>query len=426
MRLLNRIEFRLALLMVSVAIVTSLMVYWLNDYQRRQAFRDLPSDVRDLLRRNEDRFPRLGLPSDVQQLLSSGGQVVVQMERSSDPDQPTVFIMRSISETDPTKALRVPASTPRPKGISFEQRLQQNLLIATLVSTALGGLLALLLSRRIARPIEAVSEAANRMAAGDLSVRIPALRGEDDTSVRLAHNFNHMAESLERLENQRKAMIADVAHELRTPLTVMQGRLEAIQDGVVALEPSEIDRLHGQTLLLSRLVEDLRTLSLADSGKLTLERRKLDARSVVESVVVNFLPQAQSKNVDLQVKLPPQAVPLEVDPYRLAQVLGNLLSNALNHTPSGGSIEVRLGLQGGKAMLWVEDSGSGIPIEALPRLFDRFYRAEESRSRKTGGSGLGLAIVKALVELHGGKVAAQNRSQGGASFEIQFPLAKQS
>jgi two-component system, OmpR family, sensor histidine kinase BaeS len=420
--ILNRLEVRLVLLMMLVAAVTSLMVYWLNDYQRQQAFRELPSEVRDLLQRDEGRLPPLRFPTELRQMLTSGYSVVLRLEPSSIPGEPPVFFSRPLSASNSTQEVRI-APLIRTRGPSFEERLQQNLLIAGLVSTLLGGLLAILLVRPSVRPIEAVSRATQRMSEGDLSVRVPKLQGQDDTSARLAQNFNHMAESLEQLETQRKAMIADVAHELRTPLTVMQGRLEAIQDGVVALEPSEIDRLHSQTLMLSRLVEDLRTLSLADAGKLTLERRKLDARSIVQQVVESFSAQAEGKGVRLEVRLPEKGIELEADPIRLSQVLGNLIANALNHTPGGGRIEVQLGIQNGKVLLQVLDSGSGIPEEALPRLFDRFYRAEESRSRKTGGSGLGLAIVKALVELHGGKVEAKNRSQGGAVFEVRLPFA---
>lgn len=424
MKLLNRLETRLILLMMLVAAATSLLVYWLNNYQRQEAFRELPSEVRDLLRREEGRLPPLRFPAEARQLLTSGYSVVLRLEPSVRPGEPPTFLLRPLSATDPvqqTQEVRV-APLSRGRGPSFEERLQQNLLIAGLVSTLLGGLLAVLLVRPSVRPIEAVSRAAQRMAAGDLTVRVPGLRGRDDTSARLAQNFNHMAETLERHEAQRKAMIADVAHELRTPLTVMQGRLEAIQDGVVPLEAAEIDRLHGQTLMLSRLVEDLRILSLADAGKLTLERRRVDVRGIVGQAVASFSAQAEGRGIRLEPRLPEKDVELLADPIRLSQVLNNLIANALNHTPDGGHVAVRLDLQGGKVLLSVEDSGPGIPREALPRLFDRFYRAEESRSRKTGGSGLGLAIVKALVELHGGRVEAHNAAQGGAVFEVRLPL----
>lgn len=307
--------------------------------------------------------------------------------------------------------------SPRP---DFRTRLQQSLLIATLASSVLGILLALIFARRLARPIEAVSVAATRLASGDLSARIPAPKGNDETAL-LARNFNRMAESLEKLETERKAMIADIAHELRTPLTIMQGRLEAIQDGVASLEMREIDRLHHQTRLLSRLVEDLRTLSLADAGRLTLERRPLDLCAVVQHTVAGFQGQAQDKGIKLQLRLPSPPLEVEADPDRLTQIISNLLHNAVAHTPAGGTITVEVEARGKEVAVRVSDTGPGIPEEALPRVFDRFFRAEASRSRQSGGSGLGLAIVKALVELHGGMVEAKNRSSGGAEFRFLLP-----
>ncbi|RIH81794.1 Signal transduction histidine-protein kinase BaeS [Meiothermus luteus] len=299
--------------------------------------------------------------------------------------------------------------------------MQQNLLIASLVATLLGVLVALVFARRMAQPIEAISEAAGRLAQGDLSARAPVPRGEDEVA-RLARNFNHMAASLERLEAERKAMIADIAHELRTPLTVMQGRLEAIQDGVMPLEMAEVDRLHHQTQLLSRLVEDLRTLSLADAGRLNLVLRELDLAEHVRRLAHTFQAALEAKRIELELRLPAQPILVQADADRLAQVVTNLMTNALAHTPAGGRIVLEVAAQAAHAVLRIRDSGPGIPEEALGRVFDRFYRAEASRSRSTGGSGLGLAIVKALVELHGGWVGARNHPEGGALFELCLPF----
>ncbi|HEU4742321.1 MAG TPA: ATP-binding protein [Meiothermus sp.] len=420
MKWFNRIEVRLIGLIVLVVAATNLITLGISVYSTQRNIRELPRDVRDVLQAQE-RSEGAALPWPVSKringLLSSGQEVVVRLETTADGSQERVFWLRSLGG-DP-QPIRV-SLTPPPPRPDFRTRLQQSLLIATLASSVLGVLLALIFSRRLARPIEAVSGAATRLASGDLSARIPAPKGNDETAL-LARNFNRMAEALEKLETERKALIADIAHELRTPLTIMQGRLEAIQDGVASLEMREIDRLHNQTRLLSRLVEDLRTLSLADAGRLTLERRPLDLRGVIHNAVAGFQDQAQIKGIKLQTRLPPLPLEVEADPDRLTQIVSNLLHNALAHTPTGGTITIEVEAKGKEVAVQVADTGPGIPEEALPKVFDRFFRAEASRSRQTGGSGLGLSIVKALVELHGGQVEARNRSSGGAEFRFLLP-----
>ncbi|GIW33876.1 cell wall metabolism sensor histidine kinase WalK [Meiothermus sp.] len=416
---LNRIEVRLSLLMALVAVATSLLTVALNTFQRERTFRELPAEVRDFLRRNEGRPPSLSLTPELRQMLAEGREIRVRMRPSESPDNPNpVFWITTDDPSAPAVRLQAPPRLRRP---SLEARLQQNLLIAGLVATALGVLVALVFARRMARPIEAISAAASHLAQGNLSVRIPAPQGEDEVA-RLARNFNHMAASLERLEAERRAMIADIAHELRTPLTVMQGRLEAIQDGVMPLEMAEIDRLHHQARLLARLVEDLRTLSLADAGRLNLLLQPLNLAEQAGRMAATFRAALEARQVQLELELPDQPVPVQADPDRLAQVIGNLLSNALEHSPAGGQIVLQVRADTTRAYLRVLDSGPGIPEEALNKVFDRFYRAEASRSRATGGSGLGLSIVKTLVELQGGQVRAQNRPEGGALFELQLPL----
>lgn len=420
MRFFNRIEVRLSLLMVLVVVATSLITIALNTYQRERTFRELPAEVRDFLRRNESRLPVLGFPPELRDLLLLGKEIRVRVVPSSNPDNSNpVFLVSPLD--DPTaQPIRI-QPLPRIRRPSLEARLQQNLLIASLVATALGVLVALVFARRIARPIEAISDTASRLAQGNLTARIATPRGEDEVA-RLARNFNRMAEALEKLEAERRAMIADIAHELRTPLTVMQGRLEAIQDGVMPLEMSEIDRLHNQTGLLARLVEDLRTLSLVDAGRLTLELRNCDLGQLARNVSAAFQASLDAKKIHLELHLPAQPLQIRADADRMAQIVSNLLANALAHTPAGGSIALEV-FAANNATLRMSDNGSGIPEEALSKVFDRFYRAEASRSRATGGSGLGLSIVKALVELHGGTVVARNRPEGGAVFEVKLPLS---
>ena len=298
----------------------------------------------------------------------------------------------------------------------------RSLLIAALIAVPFGVLVALLIARHISKPITNVSKAARRVAHGDLSARVtpPSIRHVGEIS-ELTHNFNAMAESLERLEHERQAMVADIAHELRTPLTILQGHLDAIEDGVLPLDSDALGTLTKQTQLLSRLVTDLRTLSLADAGRLSLERRNVDLTELVRECKAAFSGSAQAKGVTIRLELPP-TLPLCADPDRLLQVMGNLLSNALRHTSPSGEVTLQVEQSQEEAKLSVTDSGPGLSEEALGRVFNRFYRADMSRGRTTGGSGLGLAIVRALVELHSGRVLAANSAEGGAVFSVWLPL----
>ncbi len=333
---------------------------------------------------------------------------------------------------------------------SLEQRAG-SLIVSALVALALAVALALVLARVIARPIQRVAAAADRLAAGDLSVRVPlaatagagaaAARGSDlgrgvahgsmqgpvpgpvprgDETIRLAHSFNVMADSLERLERQRRDMVADVAHELRTPLTVLRGRLEALEDGVVPLDMAEVSDMHAQVLILTRLVEDLRLLSLADAGEMPLHPQALDLAEVARSAAAGYRLRAADKGVAL---VEDHAGPLSVvaDRDRVLQVIGNLLDNALRHTPSGGRVTLRVFGDGELAVIEVADTGPGIPDGSLERVFERFHRTDDSRARSAGGSGLGLAIVRAIVESHGGTVTAARAVEGGAVLRVALP-----
>lgn len=290
------------------------------------------------------------------------------------------------------------------------------------VPIGLGLIMAWVFSLRVARPIEAINRAAADLSAGKLDTRVE-LKGQFGEFFVVSNTLNQVAESLERLETERKSMIADIAHELRTPLTAIRTRLEGLEDGLLEFTPTEVQKLQHHTLLLSRLVDDLRTLSLADAGQLSLHRREMDIQDWLEGIVEQFKPKALEKNINL-VFLPPtlfSVTSLSADPDRLNQVMNNLITNALRHTPTDGTVSVQLEGFGQSLRISVQDSGPGIPEEALPHVFERFYRADSSRSRDTGGSGLGLAIVKAIVQLHGGQVEAYNAKEGGAVFSLELP-----
>jgi two-component system sensor histidine kinase BaeS len=301
-------------------------------------------------------------------------------------------------------------------------RLSRAALTAGLVAGVVSLLLALLISYQLLRPVKDLTQAARRLASGDLSQRVAA-RGSDELAV-LGKAFNQMADALQNAQESRRALTADIAHELRTPLAVQRANLEALQDGVYPLTAENIGAVLEQNVLLTRLVDDLRTLALADAGQLTLERVPTDFPAFVQRVAERFTPQAAARQIALRLETAPGSAikPVLLDPLRGEQILNNLLSNALRYTPEGGQVTLTLSAYPGGVRLDVHDSGPGIPDEALPYIFERFYRADKSRSRIEGGSGLGLAIARQLALAHGGSLTAANHPQGGAVFTLQIPL----
>ncbi len=301
-------------------------------------------------------------------------------------------------------------------------RLNRGALIAGLLAGGFSLLLALLLAQRLLRPVQDLTQAAHAMAQGDLSQRVTA--GGDGELATLGEAFNHMASSLQQAEESRRAITADIAHELRNPLAVQRATLEALQDGVYPLTPDNLAPILEQNQLLTRLVEDLRTLALAETGQLNLECLPTDYPVLIRGVMARFLPQAAAQQVKLNFTADGSGdFPiLQVDPTRVEQIVSNLISNALRHTPAGGEINLRLDLQAGSARLRVQDTGPGIPDGSLERIFERFYRIDRSRSRSEGGTGLGLAIARQLAEAHQGSLKAANQPQGGAEFTLSIPL----
>jgi two-component system OmpR family sensor kinase/two-component system sensor histidine kinase BaeS len=298
-------------------------------------------------------------------------------------------------------------------------RLTRAALIAGLVAGALALLLALFLAYRLQRPIGALTAAARRLGQGDLSQRVPDA-GRDELGA-LGRSFNQMAGSLERAEESRKAMTADIAHELRNPLAVQRASLEALQDGIYPLTPENLQPVLDQNLLLSRLVDDLRTLAMADAGQLALERTPVDLLVLLQRTIEKFRPQAAARQVELRLESAADLPVVKADPMRLEQILGNLLSNALRFTLAGGYVLLRCESGRGVVRVQIQDSGPGIPPEALAHVFERFYRADQARSRQEGGSGLGLAIAQQLALAHGGSLHVANVPQGGALFTLELP-----
>lgn len=276
-------------------------------------------------------------------------------------------------------------------------------------------------SRAMARPLGQLSETARRLGRRDFTARAE-VKGSDELRA-VAQAFNDMAHDLDQAETVRRNLVADVAHELRTPLTVLQANLQALADEVYPLTKEEIERLLQQTQLLTHLVGELRELSLAEARQLALQRHPVDVSNLLERTVDSFESAAAQNGVTLVLDTP-QSVVIQADSERLQQVLNNLVHNALTYTPSGGRITLGATLQAGKIEITVRDTGTGIAPEHLPRIFDRFYRADKSRSRETGGTGLGLAIAKAIIELHGGQIHAESTGIAGegATFSIRLPV----
>lgn len=296
-------------------------------------------------------------------------------------------------------------------------RLNRSALAAAIIAGVVALVLALLLAYRLLHPVQDLTQAATHMAKGDLSQRVP-VRGDDQLAT-LGRTFNTMADSLEQAEHRRKALTADIAHELRTPLAVQRAHLEALQDGIYDLTPENLAAIQEQNQVLTRLVEDLRTLALADAGELALERTPTDLAALLERVVARFSPQAGEGDVNLSLVLEESNLTRSLDPQRIEQILNNLLSNAIRYTPEGGTIYIRLFTEGDDVLITVRDTGPGIPDEALPHLFDRFYKVDKSR-RQHSGTGLGLSIARNLAQAHGGDLSASNHPRGGAVFTLRL------
>jgi signal transduction histidine kinase len=320
------------------------------------------------------------------------------------------------------------AGTP---AAEFLTSVNQALLSSVIIAGGIALILGMGLFLQITAPLRQLKKAAAGIARGDLNQRV-TIRSRDEFG-ELGQTFNHMAASLADAETQRQHLVADVAHELRTPLSAIQGTLEGIQDGVLPLDEEQMAALYTETMLLNRLVGDLRLLSLAEAGQLKLELQETAPGELIQKIVERLRPQANQRNISLVLDIQEGLPVVSLDADRITQVINNLLGNALRYTPEGGAITVRAARLAGPApalQVSVIDTGPGIDPAALPLVFDRFYRADKSRTRSSGGSGLGLAIVKQLVEAHGGSVCAQSpafkngvESEFGTKMIFTIPIS---
>ncbi len=299
----------------------------------------------------------------------------------------------------------------------YLERTNQALLLATGAAAIIALLLGGFLARSLTRPIRALTDATRAVASGDLAQEIH-VRSQDELG-ELTISFNQMSADLARATQSRRQMTADIAHDLGTPLTVLGGYLEAMQEGVLKATPERIGVMHTEIMHLQHLVRDLRTLSLADAGQMSLNRNRVEIGALLRRVASSYQLTAEKNGVELSVKTESAPLSLQIDEERMAQALGNLVSNALRYTAEG-KISLRSFMRNGRAIIVVEDTGAGIATKDLSRIFERFYRADEARNLAAGESGLGLAITRSIIEAHGGEISVQSEVGRGTRFEIQL------
>ncbi len=301
----------------------------------------------------------------------------------------------------------------------FLAGMTQAITFSALGATALALLLGALLAQTLTRPIRELTAATRALAKGDLGQQV-TVRTRDELG-ELATSFNQMSADLAHASELRRQMTADIAHELRTPLSLILGYTESLSDGKLPATQETFDIMHDEAQHLSHLIDDLRTLSLADAGELSLARRAVDPRTLLERAMLAHTPEAQRQGISIQFEAPPDLPEVEVDPGRMAQVLENLMSNSLRYTPEGGQITLSAVAEESSVYLRVQDNGDGISPEDLPYVFDRFYRADKSRQRQGGESGLGLAIAKSIVEAHSGSLTVESVLGEGTTFTVALP-----
>ena len=307
--------------------------------------------------------------------------------------------------------------------IQFLERQGNSFVIIALVMVAFSAALALPLASTLVRPLKRITAASKLLALGHYDTRVPVQ--SDDELGRLARDFNELAKALEKTEQNRRQWVADISHELRTPLSVLRGELEALQDGVRPLGQPAVDSLYADVMRLSRLVDDLYQLSMADLGALSYRKDWVDVVEILQNDLAALSAEFSRREIRVVVENRlPAALNLYGDPDRLSQLFRNLLTNSARYTEVGGILAIRIETQEGKLVMDFLDSAPGVPESELPRLFERFYRVEVSRNRDLGGAGLGLALCREIVEAHNGSISAFASPLGGLGIRIELPSEK--
>lgn len=306
--------------------------------------------------------------------------------------------------------------------MTFHAAVNEILLVAAAAAMLAALIVSVFTARRIVGPIRQMLRASQHIAAGHYDQRVEA-PGEDELSA-LASSFNQMASALDTTEQRRLALIGDLAHELRTPLSNIRATMEGLTDGVLTADAATFLEIEHETARLQRLVRDLEELSRAEAGQITLQRQETELAGLIGSVARRLQPQFADKGVALALDLPPQLAHISADPARITQVLLNLLGNALQYTPTGGAVTLRVWQEAHSLTVAVHDTGVGLSPDDLSHIFERFYRVDKSRSRAGGGSGIGLTISRLLVEAHGGQIWASSPGVGqGSTFTFILPIA---
>jgi signal transduction histidine kinase len=311
---------------------------------------------------------------------------------------------------------------------NFRNAVNEAFMLGTAAAVLMAGLFSLLLSRRMIRPLQQLTTASQKIAEGNFQERVPVPRHTNHKNLdelnQLAVSFNQMAARLEQIETKRRQLIGDVTHELRTPLAAIKGSMEGLMDGVLTADAETYQQVYREADRLQRLVEDLQTLSRVESGEVVLDMQPCSLSELVNRVTSRLAVQYQEKGVELVVNLPEELPQVRADQDRIVQVLINLIGNALQYTPAGGKVTVTSEIKPGILEISVTDTGTGIPAEHLPYVFDRFYRVDKSRSRLQGGTGIGLTIARHLVEAQGGKIWAESDGPGeGSTFRFTLLVA---
>lgn len=315
--------------------------------------------------------------------------------------------------------IRSPKHFLSPPQIDFLKKQKTALLIIVASVLLFVGIFSISISKYLIYPLKEMAKATNKITAGNYSARVSV--SSADEIGKLAKNFNEMALALEKNEKARRQWIADISHEIRTPVTILRGEVEAIIDGIRPLNLETINSIHNEILRLNRLVEDLYQLAISDIGTLNYHKEKIDLKNLLIKSVQTYFQEFNKKNIKIRIEVAQEPVNIYADKERMQQLLSNLFDNSLKYTNSGGQLIIRLVSDKKQTTIEFEDSEPGIREEELNKIFERFYRVETSRSRKTGGSGLGLAICKNIVEAHGGTISAFPSSIGGVLIKIILP-----
>jgi signal transduction histidine kinase len=358
-------------------------------------------------------------------LTDQQGRVLVQNEHYHVGDRVPATELKNgiaITQNDKVVGLLIPMPAPyqgQPRELEFIERTNLTLLYGAFIGAVIALLLGVFLSRTLTRPIRELTRATHAVSGGDLTQQVP-VRSKDELG-ELAQAFNKMSSQLSRSVNARRQMTADIAHELRTPLSLILGHAEAVHDGVLLPTLENFEIIREEAARLEHLVNDLRTLSLADAGELSMQLQTIEPQRLLNEVASLYQYQSQRKNINFAVDVAPNLPTIEVDPGRMTQVLTNILDNALRHTPEGGRITLSARQVENMVELSLHDTGPGLSIEDIDRIFERFYRADPSRQREDGGSGLGLAIAKSIVQAHGGTLSAESEPGAGLKVIIRLP-----